>query len=404
MLLVYQGVRQCSYRKNQILYQSYKKKVTPAIQFIFNLYENWQKELDLSGWFYTGKLFNGAKEDGTVDFVYPEYDFWIDWGDGSAIEHYDKSSKIKTINVRKLSWQDWNEGDAVPDTWGSDDFVGSVHHDVSCINVSHVYKELGVQRVTIYGKCDNLFGHWAKSVGGDGDSKPQQTRAMRKTLYGVLIPKNRKSPLKYAYGSFFGFSIMTYLGIGVFDNLTECRTVRHLFDGANLNYIYPNIFATCKALEDVTYVFEACPISFIYHNIFRWTPNIKNMAHAFHRCIVFKEIPEGFLDYTPLCEKFDYAFRSCLSLKKIPTTLFDKISYIKNANYCFAGGQIGGTDTSYSHKMLVEHIPPVWDIERFKTTSFSNFAHGCVHADNYDDYILWATMNNYDSEYCSKCR
>lgn len=270
---------------------------------------------------------------------------------------------------------------------------------------------MGVQRVTIYGKCDNLFGHWANtnssgnddSKKGDSDDKPKQTRAMRKTLYGVLIPKNRKSPLKYAYGSFFGFTILTYLGVDVFENLTECRTIRHLFDGTNLNYIYPNIFSTCQALEDVSYVFEACPISFIYHNIFRWTPNIKTLAHGFHRCIVIKEIPEGFFDYIPLCENFDHTFRSCLSLKKVPSTLFDKIPYIQTAKHCFSGGDYANSDHSYSHKMAIEHIPPVWDIERFKTTEFNDYAHGCVHADNYDEYNLWASLNNYDIP-CSKCR
>lgn len=93
MLLVYQGVRQHSHRKNQILYQSYKKKVTPAIQFIFNLYEDWQKELDLSGWFYTGKIYNNTNEKGEAEFVQPEYDFWIDWGDGSAIEYYNNTAE-----------------------------------------------------------------------------------------------------------------------------------------------------------------------------------------------------------------------------------------------------------------------------------------------------------------------
>lgn len=55
-------------------------------------------------WFYTGEFRNGYKTDadGNIllnengnkieEFVTAKYDFLIDWGDGSALEHYDRNS------------------------------------------------------------------------------------------------------------------------------------------------------------------------------------------------------------------------------------------------------------------------------------------------------------------------
>ena len=55
-------------------------------------------------WFYTGKFRNGYKTDENgnyilnennqriEDYIEANYDFLIDWGDGSPLEHYDRNS------------------------------------------------------------------------------------------------------------------------------------------------------------------------------------------------------------------------------------------------------------------------------------------------------------------------
>jgi hypothetical protein len=50
--------------------------------------------LDLSCWFNTGNIPNDERnDDGSYSkFVKANYDFWIDWGDGTPMEHYDNKS------------------------------------------------------------------------------------------------------------------------------------------------------------------------------------------------------------------------------------------------------------------------------------------------------------------------
>jgi hypothetical protein len=55
---------------------------------------NGQLDADLTAWFYTGKIRNGyvTDENGnkSENLQEVDYDFLIDWGDGSEINHYYK--------------------------------------------------------------------------------------------------------------------------------------------------------------------------------------------------------------------------------------------------------------------------------------------------------------------------
>lgn len=271
-------------------------------------------------------------------------------------------------------------------------------NECSTIQVKHSYTKRGVYRVTIQGQCDNLFGHY-HNPNYVNNNKPRQTLSLRKTLYGVLVPKNRVSPLKYAYGSFFGCENLNYVGKGIFDGLEECKTLAHLFDGTNIDYVYPNIFSGCPNVESFAYTFEACPFKFLYSNIFKWTVKAENFQHCFHRCIVFKQIPQKLFHYVPLASNFNACFRSCTSVTKVPEDLFDNCYYISDMEYCFCGGKDKEitTDGAYNPIMFINHIPQVWNKPSLRGAKFNRYAHGCKHANNYNSYVTWTKLNGYDT-------
>lgn len=263
----------------------------------------------------------------------------------------------------------------------------------STIDVKHSYAKRGIYRVTIQGTCDNLFLHYAKP---GVTTKVGRILNLTKTLYGVLIPKGRVSPLKYAYGSFFGCEKLSYVGKGVFDNLSDCKTLAHLFDGAGIQYVYPNIFAGCPNVQDFSYTFQACPFKWLYSNIFRWTVKAETFDHTFHRCVVIDSIPDKLFHNIPLANSFEMCFKSCSSMTNVPKDLFDNCYYIKNLKQCFSGGGSGQGDNSYSPIMKINHIPQVWKKTNLRGANFQDYAHGCIHAQNYNQYLRWAIINGYE--------
>lgn len=165
-------------------------------------------------WFYTGSFDNGS--DGNVQ---AKYNFSIDWGDGSAIDYYDDKTGI--VN--------------------------------NYLPVSHTYKKKGVYVASLTGTCENLY-----QTGGTGYK--DYIVNLKECLWGVVVPRNSESPLKYAHASFFGCESLRYLGKHVFDNLTECKTIAHLFDGASITKFPKNIFANLTKLENASYALEATQI------------------------------------------------------------------------------------------------------------------------------------------------
>jgi hypothetical protein len=91
--------------------------------------------------------------------------------------------------------------------------------------VRHTYAKSGVHVMTIIGECDNLYQN------GDTGYK-DRIICLKECLWGVIVPKNRTSPLKYAYASFFGCESLVYFGKKIFENLKDCKKLFHTFDGA----------------------------------------------------------------------------------------------------------------------------------------------------------------------------
>lgn len=302
--------------------------------------------MDLSRcWFYTGS-FSNVTENVTAD-----YNFFIDWGDGSPTEHYTKQQAVN-----------------------------------SYIPVSHRYEKKGVHVITLTGTCDNLYLEWNTS-----DSYKNGPMGSIKTcLWGIRVPKNCQSPLKYAYRSFFGCENLHYLGKNVFANATDCKTISHLFDGASIEYFYEYSLYGMTKLVEADYGFEACKMKGIHPNLFKWSPKLKTLFHAFHRCDKLLSIPQGLLDNNPELTNVSWCFKACTSITTVPSTLFDKNLNINNCSYCFAGGRIDNGDISYNAEMAITYLPPLW--ERQKSMTKNKYATGCVNASNYMQAVIngWA--------------
>ncbi len=301
--------------------------------------------MDLSQcWFYTGSFSNGSAGSKTV-----QYDFGIDWGDGTPMDYYNNSQAVN-----------------------------------SYLPVKHTYEKAGVYSMTISGQCENLY-----QSGGTGYK--DRIVNLKDCLWGVAVPKNCTSPLKYAHASFFGCESLVYLGKGVFQNLSDCRTIPHLFDGAAIEYFYQYSLYGIPNLQNAEYAFEACKMIGVHKNLFKWSPKLNNLVHAFHRCDKLKSIPQNFFDNNPKISNLSWCFKSCTSLQSVPKTLFDNCLEINNVDYCFAGGRIGGGDLGYNKEMAItSNLPPLWD--RQGEISHARYATGCVKAANYAQAVVtgWA--------------
>lgn len=307
---------------------------------------------NISTWFYTGKIPNGT--DGRVPV---KYDFDVDWGDGSPVEHYNNSMGENRSDKR--------------------------------IPVTHRFAKLGTYKVTITGDCDNLFGYGLyNGIGGSA----KDSDLIRYCLWGVQVPADHKSPLKYGYGSFFGCEALKFIGYGVFENITECKEVPHLYDGAVLSRIEPWMLQGGINLESIEYTFENCQMTEIDPNLFQNCPNVTNSAHCFHRCDSLLSIPDGLFDYLTKLTTVESCFKSCTSLTYVPYKLFDNCTKITDFTRCFCGGKVGG-DASYSRYMkITSSLPPMW--ERMNNpnyatpTAYGDYATGCTKASNYTT-ALW---------------
>ena len=273
--------------------------------------------------------------DGGVE-VNLNYNFSVDWGDGSPIEKYSHD----------------------------EDIMKGINHVSKC---KHSYKKEGIYRVTLFGEVDALCGYNGNVYGGNKRSK-----SLIHSLKGLIVPKNSYSPLKYAPGTFFGCEKLEYLGNNVFDNMTTCRSVAHLFDGAKITQLPDGLLDKCIALEDVSYIFEGCDIIYVPHNIFHNCPNIKNVAHAFHRSDKLKRVPDNLFENNPLITDASECFRACKSLEEISGSIFDNCPNLDNVSYTFANNVMG----DYPNRQYIKYIPPLWEREN-PPSSHIGYAAGC---------------------------
>ena len=289
-------------------------------------------------WFEKTHIYNGGEE------VKLNYNFSVDWGDGSPIEKFSHDENI----------------------------AKGINHVSKC---KHYFKKEGIYRVTLLGEVDALYGYNGNTYEGNKRSK-----SLINTLRGLIVPKNCYSPLKYAPGTFFGCEKLEYLGNNVFDNLTTCTSVAHLFDGAKITQLPDGLLDKCVNLEDASYIFEACDIIYVPRNIFHNCPKLTNVEHAFHRSNKLKRVPDDLFANNPLITNASECFRACKSLEDISGEIFDNCPLLDDVSYTFANNAFG----DYPNKQYIKKIPPLWEREN-PPSKHVGYAAGCQNASNWNE-------------------
>lgn len=224
-----------------------------------------------------------------------------------------------------------------------------VKHDF--LPVKHMFEKKGTYKVKLVGTCDNLWG-WDYKKAPNGGNKT--SNAIQKHLVSVQVPKDSTSPLKYAYGSFFGCEKLTNIGYGVLHNIIPCKEVPHLYDGAIIKEIQPWMLYGGDNLESIEYTFENCKMESIDKDVFKYCKNVYNADHCFHRCSNLIEIPLGLFDNMTKLETVNILFRSCINLSKIPRKLFKNNPNLKSCYRCFAGDGSDGDIDPLSNRFDAE--------------------------------------------------
>jgi hypothetical protein len=196
-----------------------------------------------------------------------------------------------------------------------------------------------------------------------------------------MVPKGYISPLKYAPASFFGCEALNYLGRNVFDNLSNCKSVNHLFDGCKIKKIPNSLLRHCENLIDASYIFEACDIDYIPEDLFTYCPKLKYVNHAFHRCDYVTVIPKDLFVENPLIEEAEKCFQACRRLRDFPQTIFDSCKNLTNVRYAIAGEN---SVIGYDSVQHVKLIPELWKWEN-PPALHEGFAFGCTEASNYNE-------------------
>lgn len=289
-------------------------------------------------------------QNGTAGNVNLNYDFDIDWGDGSKIQQFNKN--------------------------GTD---GKIRLNGESSSVCHYYKKPGRYVISLRGICDCLYG-WAN--GGDNlknipDSNTHISPV--ECLTSVMVPKGYTSPLLFARGSFFGCSLFDYISPDLFENLKNCREMLHVFDGCALEYVFENFFKDMPLLEKADYIFELCKFKYLPPKLFHNVPNLHSLVHSFHQCRNLVEIPEGFFDKIPNLRNIDCCFLACDKVTKVPSNLFHYNTKLENVTSCFSK-----EDRVGAPNMFIDTIPVLWNTSKYPNiTNYSNYCTGCTIADNY---------------------
>ena len=254
----------------------------------------------------------------------------------------------------------------------------------------HKYAKTGVYFITFYGDIDALKGHSGMDWDSGGGNK--RSRVLIETLKAVLVPKNYTSPLKYAPGSFFGCYNLEYISPNIFENLTNCKTLYHLFDGCKIKHLPNGLLKNCINLKDARFIFEACDIIEIPEDLFENCTELLSVRCAFHRSNKISRVPGNLFKNNHKITDIRKCFQACRSLVDFPEEIFDPCPDIIYASETFSKENMPG----YAPQQYITSIPPLWERKNedgsYKVREYYAYAKACLDLPNYEDIPLdWRT-------------
>lgn len=224
----------------------------------------------------------------------------------------------------------------------------------------------------------------------------------------------------------FRDTAITKIPDGLFDPLTKLSSLYATFlNCTNLNYVPENLFKyntklnnvsslfhNCTSLENIPPLFlennNRCDVPNMYSNtgIKRLTKGMlpKDMGSEYtslspvNNCSKLIEVDENLFEDLTQRTFGDFRFTRCTSLKTIPDNLFKNI-VLKNLNHmfnrCTSLEYVSPTifdnfttlaDISYCFQgcTSLTHIPELWLRDSQIKGAKTNYAYGCINADNYE--------------------
>lgn len=262
------------------------------------------------------------------------YDYYIDWGDGSVVEH------ITTYD-----------------------------------EVSHTYSNSGLIEIRIAGICETIYMNntatektYVSSITHWGNTSLKIVNffgcSNLATLPSGVTEEGKLTEVETFYQSFRNCSSLTTISNGLFSGNTTVTTFASCFNGCtSLITIPSNLFSGCISVITFSDTFRNVPITSISSGLFDDSIDVTNFQSTFYNTNItsipsglfdnntdvnsfqstfystnITSIPSGLFDNNTLVTTFSYTFQLCSSLTAIPTNLFDANTLVEYFQSTFNGG------------------------------------------------------------------
>lgn len=209
--------------------------------------ENWSEgpwKVDLTSWFYFGSRLN-------------HYDFDVDWGDGSPMEHYTWVPDGPEVNPCK-----------------------------------HTYESEGQYCIAILGHIPCISSEVV--MGASADEYKEHVEFLRNSFrkYVTSVSVNYESPIRDFHQPFRCFEALVHVDERIFEKCGNVSDCSHLFDG-------------CKSMME-------------YHpNLLKPLKNALIFRDSFRDNTMLGSVPKGFFWHNERARSFMGAFMGCVNLRHI---------------------------------------------------------------------------------------
>ncbi len=141
------------------------------------------------------------------------------------------------------------------------------------------------------------------------------------------------------YGCFYGCTSLTSLPTSLFDNCTEVTDFGWCFNGCtSLTSLPTGLFDNNTEVTNFGYCFINCTsLETLPTGLFDNCIEVTDFSYCFRNCTSLTSLPTGLFDNCTEVTDFRYCFYTCTSLETLPTGLFDNNTKVTNFGYCFGG-------------------------------------------------------------------
>jgi len=342
------------------------------------------------------KTYLGLKKDSY------QYDFWINWGDGSAPEHITNdwpesfhiypaagTYEVSITGLCEYIYFSIDNNVSEVKQWGN---VGiktwswTFEYSKKLRKIPPYMPDAESFQLT-FRDCESLT-HIPKGLFDNCTQATSFLGTFRGCRSLAVIPEGLFDNCANAENFNQTFALCNNLGNipgGLFDNCTQAASFNQTFNNCKgLTSVPQNLFSNCTAVTDFSQVFSYCTgITTLPDNLFQNCANVTSFEKAFTNCTSLPSIPESLFEDCPQAINFTSVFHNCTSLTGIPQGLFDNCVFANKWTQAFAGcaSLTGVTPTTNGVELWQRSAYPEYPDEIGVWACFR----GCTQLDNYND-------------------